>query len=199
MSVNGETPEEYYARRQAEESELSDAQGQAQATAHGLQQGPLVDFREGGPELLDRMTDADLDSVEFEDLEATVKPYLSKMQMLAAHGDDYYDDIAHELLNENLADRVIAGRKRPRHLSGPFLDVALDVEHDGGGPRREPWSPRVQEAVRSALADTRTDRQSLGDETFFKGITEMHVSSEVHRDGGEQSSGGGLLSSLKPW
>jgi hypothetical protein len=199
MSHNGRFPEEYFIGRQAEESELTEAQGQAQATAYGTHQGPLADFREGGPELLERMTDPDVDSEEFAELEAELKPFLSKMQMLAAHGEDYYDDIAHELLNENLADRVIAGRKRPRLLSGPFLDVALSVEYHNGGPRKEPWSPPQIEAVRGALVDVRTDRQSLGDETFFKGITEMHVSSEVRRDGNKQESGGGLLSSLKFW
>lgn len=197
--ANGEAPEEYFARMQAEESELTDAQGQAQATAHGLQQGPIVDFHDGGPELLDRMTEPDLDSEEFEDLEATIKPFLSRMQMLAAHGEDYYDDLSHELLNENLADRFLAMRDYGRHLSGPFLDVALDTMGENGGPRRDPYSPAEKEALRAALIDVRTDRQSLGDETFFRGVTEMHVSSEVRREGNESDSGGGLLSTIKPW
>lgn len=199
MSVNGETPEEYFARVQAEHGELSDAQGQAQQTAHGLHQGPIADFREQGPELLDRMTDPDVDSDEFAEMQDALKPFLSKTQMLAAHGEDYYDDIAHELLNENLADRLLAGREYGRHLTGPFLTVALDVMGYNGNVRREKWSPAMREGIRATLVDVRTDRQSLGDETFFKGITEMHVSSEVRRDGAENGGSKGLLASLKPW
>lgn len=188
-----------YARRQAEESELSDAQSMNQRAAQAHHDGPIVNLHgEAGPELYDRLTNPDLESEEYRDLDDLLKPYLSQTQMLAAHGDDYYDDLSHELLNENLAERIITSRRRGRFLTGPFLEVAQAVEHDGG-PLRQPFSEPQREAVREAVTGVRTDRQSLGDETFFKGVTEMHVSSEVHRDGGPEGSGGGLLSSLKFW
>lgn len=200
MRRNGHPDPEAAARRRAEQEEVSNAQSQAQTAAQQHASGPIVDMLDDQAiELLDRLTDADVESLEFEEVEALLKPYLSQTQMLAAHGEDYYDDLSHELLNENLAERVTAQRKRGRHLTGPFLQVAQEVEGDYG-PIRQPLSEIEREALRSILVQVRTDRQSLGDGTFFDGITEIHVSSEVHRDDGDSGDGGGgLLSSISPF
>ncbi len=201
MSTNGRQPSpEEFARVQAQEGEVSDAQSQAQSAAQHHADGPMLDFYgEGATELLDRLTDVDVDSPEFEQMEAYLKPFLSQMLMLAAHGDDYYDDLGNELLNSNLFDRIVSDRKRGRLQTGPFLRVIQDVENDPG-PMRQPLDNHTREAMRSVLVQLRTAMQSLGRETFFKGLTEMHVSSEVRReDGGEQKSSGGLLSTINPF
>lgn len=201
MSSNGRQPSpERFARVQAQQGEVSDAQSQAQAAAQQHAGGPMLDFYgEQATELLDRLTDVDIDSPEFEQMEAYLKPFLSQMLMLAAHGDDYYDDLGNELLNENLFDRIFSSRRRGRYQTGPFLTVIQDVEHDYG-PTRPPLDTHTREAMRSVLTDLRTAMQSLGRETFFKGLTEMHVSSEVRRDdGAEDKASGGLLSTINPF
>lgn len=186
------------AERRAEHAErdVSTAQQQAQNTAHA--EGPLVNLRGGGGrEILEKLTDLDLESDEYPDLEDILQPYLPQSQMLADH-DEYYDSLSRELLNENQADRLIKGRERGRLLTGPFLDVALDVEHDGGGPTRTPLSPTQKEALRTAIIDARTDRQSL-EGTLLEALTEMHVSSEVHRNTDEEPSDEkGLVRSIVP-
>lgn len=179
-------------RRQAAEQELSQAQGQAQATAHD--KGPLVNLHdEDGSEILEKLAKLDIESDGYEGIEALLQPYLAQSQMLADH-DDYYDSLSRELLNTNLAERHMYGRERGRLLTGPFLDVAMDVEH-ATDVETKPLSPSRKEALRSAFVDTRTDRQSLEGE-LLAALTEMHVSSEVHRhdDNEESSSNGGLLS-----
>lgn len=199
---NGRQPDyDEMMRREAAENEAANAQAQAQTAAQQHADGPLIDLlSEQAVELLDRLTDTDIESLEFEEIEAMLKPYLSQTQMLASHGDDYYDDLSHELLNENLAERVLSHRKRGRFLTGPFLQVAQEVEGDYTGIIRRPLSEIQREGLRTALVDVRTDRQSLGDGTFFDGITEIHVSSEVHRDDGDGSkSGGGFLSAINPF
>jgi hypothetical protein len=191
MSQRDIDPREYN-KQQHQEGEVSHAQNRAQDRAHS--EGPLVDLRGGGGrEILEKLTDLDLESEEYEDLEALIQPFLPQSQMLADH-DDYYDSLSRELLNENQAERVIFGRERGRLLTGPFLEVALDVEHDGGGPSRTPLGPAQKEALRTALVDARTDRQSL-EGTLLEALTEMHVSSEVHRNTEEQpENDNGLLS-----
>lgn len=194
MSQRDIDPREYNTH-QHQEGEVSHAQNKAQDRAHA--EGPLVDLRQGGGrEILDKLTDLDLESDEYEDLEAIIQPYLPQSQMLADH-DDYYDSLSRELLNENLADRLVTGRERGRLLTGPFLEVALDVEHDGGGPTRTPLGPAQKEALRASIVDARTDRQSL-EGTLLEALTEMHVSSEVHRNTDDEGSneGGGLISML---
>lgn len=188
-------------REHAREQEVSKAQAVAQQQAQANADSPLIDFQDGGAELYDRITDPDLESSRYDGIEDLVKPYLSTTQMLANHDDgEYYDDISHELLNENLADRLIRTRERGRHLTGPFLEVARDVEHEHGEYRSRPLAPSEQEALRAAIENVRTDRQSLGDGEFLESITEMHVSSEVRRDEDvEESSSGSILSSINPF
>lgn len=179
-------------------------EAQRDANSVALSRGAIVDpTQQVEPEeLLRRLTEADIESEEFDELLAELKPYLSQTQMLASHGDDFYDDLSRELLNENLADRVLAAREHGSLLTGPFLAVALQVEgYPADAPTKKPYSPSGREAVRGALVDVRTDRQSLGDGTFFKGVTEMHVSSEVRREdakNGEEKRRG-LLSALNPF
>jgi hypothetical protein len=188
-------------RHQSKENETQQAQSTAQQQAQS--RGPLVDLHDGdAAELIDRLTEPGVESDQYEDLEEMLAPYLPHMQMLASHDDgEYYDDLSHELLNENLADRLIRSRERGRLLTGPFLDVARDVEHEQGTFKSRPLAPREKQAMRAAIEDVRTDRQSLGDGTFLSAVTEMHVSSEVRRDDNvdESDGGGGLLSALKPW
>jgi len=198
---NGRQPSpQEYERIRAQEGEVSDAQRQAQSAAQHHADGPLLDmYGEQATELLDRLTDVDIDSPEFNKMEAYLKPWLSQMLMLAAHDEDYYDDLAHELLNENLFDRILSSRRRGQYQTGPFLTVIQDVEHDYG-PRREPLNNHTREAMRGVLVDIRTAMQSLGRETFFKGLTEMHVSSEVRReDAGDEKGGGSLLGAINPF
>lgn len=158
----------------------------------------LEDMQPG--ELYETLTDADVESDEFDALDDVLSPYLSASDMLAAHGDDYYRDRALKLLNENLADRVVAGRKRGDLCTGPFKRIAQELDGDTFDGERREWTPAEREAIRSTLAETRTNRQSLGDGTFLKSIMEMHVSSEVRHQRGDgdakKGKGGSLLSIL---
>lgn len=183
--------------RQHREQELTQAQSQAQS--RGQQESPLIDMREEeAEELLDRLRDVDLDSDEYEDLEAILKPYLSSLQMLANHGTDYYGDRANRLLGENLADRIILGRERGRLCTGVFRQIAQDVDGDGFPGERTRFSQLEREAIRQALADVRTSQKSLGDGKFLDALTDIHVSSEVKREShtDDTSSSGGVFSSL---
>lgn len=200
-SRNGRGPDpREHARAQAEQSELSSAQNQAQSAAQQAAQGPIVDmYGEEATELLDRLTDIDAESSEFQELESYLQPFLSQMLMLANHdSDQYYDDLGNELLNENLFDRLVVNRRRGRLQTGPFLEVAQDVEHDRG-PTRKPLDPHTREAIRDVLINIRTAMQSQGRGDFFSGLTEMHVSSEVRRqESGQDDGGTGLLGTLNP-
>lgn len=188
-------------QEQARNQETTAAQQQAQQQAQANAQSPLIDMRDANPgELLKRLTDADVDGDQYEGLSDLLSPFLSSTQMLASHdGDEYYDDLSHELLNENLADRIIASRERGAHLTDDWLEIARDVEHEQGVVKSRPLGPTEKEAIRSTLEKVRTDRQSLGDGTFLSSITEMHVSSEVRRDDETDDSGGGLLSTINPF
>jgi hypothetical protein len=186
-------------RQRSRGQETAQAQSTAQQKAQA--EGPLVDFTDGdAAELIDRLTDPGVESDRYDGIEELLQPYLTHTQMLASHKDgEFYNDLSNELLNENLADRIIKSRDRGRLLTGPFLDVARDVEHDHGQIQTRPLSPKEKAAIRAAIEDVRTDRQSLGDGTFLSSVTEMHVSSEVRReDGSEESDSGGLLSTLNP-
>lgn len=186
-------------RAQSKEQETTQAQTYAQRQAQ--QASPLVDMQDGGAEIFDRLTDLDLESDRYEDFEDLVAPFLSKTQMLADHDtEEYYDDLSRELLNTNLAERIIKTRERGRLLTGPFLDVARDVEHENGVVNSRPMGPTEREALREALVNVRTDRQSLGDGKFLESVTEMHVSSEVRReDEPADSDSGGILSTINPF
>lgn len=186
-------------KAQSREQETTQAQSYAQREAQ--QASPLVDMQDGGAEIFDRLTKPDLESDRYEGLEDIAKPYLSKTQMLADHDtDEYYDDPSRELLNTNLAERLTKTRERGRLLTGPFLEVAQDVEHEKGVVTSRPMGPTEKEALREALVNVRTDRQSLGDGKFLESVTEMHVSSEVRReDEPTDSGGGGILSTINPF
>ena len=153
-----------------------------------------------GSELYETLTSPDLDSEEYSALTDILKPYLSSSDMLAAHGDDYYSDRALRLHNENLADRIVCGRQYGDLCSGPFKQIAQELEGDVYPGERREWTQAEREAIRSALSETRTNRQSLGDGTFLKSIMEMHVSSEVRHQRGDGDSkkgkGGSMLSIL---
>jgi len=190
-------------RREMQHQELSDAQSQSQAQGHAKaqQRGPIADLHGSqAPELLERLTDPDLDSEEHRQLQALLQPYLSRAHALAAHDDSDYDDRERELLNENLWERVVASHRRGRLCTGPFLDIAQDLEYEHTGRTRKPLSDFQKSALYAALVDVRGSFQSLGDGTFFDGVTQIHVSSEVRRDSDGGSGGGkGLLSSLNPF
>lgn len=187
-------------REKSREQETTQAQQLAQQRAQSGR--PLIDLQdEDSVELLDRLTRVDVESEQFEALQARLQPFLSSTQMLASHDDgEYYDDLSNELLNENLADRIVATSRRGQFLSGEFASVADDVRHEAGLVESRPLGPSEIEALRTTLEKVRTDRQSLGDGTFLKAITEMHVSSEVRRDDDTGNEGSGsLLGWLNPF
>lgn len=187
-------------RDQARQQETTKAQSMAQKQAQ--QRSPLIDLQDAdATELFDRLTDEDVESDQYEAMSDLIAPFMSNTQMLAAHEEgEYYDDLSHELLNSNLSDRIIKSRERGRLLTGPFLEVARDVEHENGIVQSRPLGPTEKEGLRAAIEDVRTDRQSLGDGTLLEAITEMHVSSEVRReDEPVEESSGGILSTLNPF
>lgn len=186
-------------QEQSREQELSQAQQQSLQQAQ--RESPLVDLQgQGSAEVFDRLTDEDIESDAFEGLSEKLKPWLSDQQMLASHDDgEHYDDIDHEMLNKNVVDRIIAVHSSGRNLTGKYLEIAQDVRHERGGIAPRPLSPMEKEALRAALVDVRTDRQSLGDGTFLSAATEMHAVSEVRREDDSESEGGGLLSTLNPF
>ena len=159
----------------------------------------ILDEMQGG-ELYETLTDPDIESEEYSALADVLAPYLSSSDMLANHGDDYYSDRALKLHNENLADRIVCGRQYGDLCTGPFREVAQELEGDVFPGARREWTQAEREAIRSALSETRTNRQSLGDVSFLKSIMEMHVSSEVRHQRGDGDSkkgkGGSMLSIL---
>jgi len=187
-------------REKSREQETTQAQQLAQQRAQSGQ--PIIDLQdEDSVELLDRLTRVDVESDQFDELQARLQPFLSSTQMLASHdADEYYDDLSNELLNENLADRLVATSRRGQSLTGEFASVANDVKHESGLVESRPLGPSELEALRTTIEKVRTDRQSLGDGTFLKAITEMHVSSEVRRDDDTGTEGSGsLLGWLNPF
>jgi len=187
-------------REKSREQETTQAQQLAQQRAQSGQ--PIIDLQdEDSVELLDRLTRVDVESDQFDELQARLQPFLSSTQMLASHdADEYYDDLSNELLNENLADRLVAASRRGQSLTGEFASVANDVKHESGLVESRPLGPSELEALRTTIEKVRTDRQSLGDGTFLKAITEMHVSSEVRRDDDTGTEGSGsLLGWLNPF
>lgn len=190
---------EQWQRTQAREQEKTQAQQMAQRRAQNAT--PIIDMQDGGAEIFDRLTKIGIESERYDGIEDLLAPFLSQTQMLADHdSEEYYDDISFELLNANLADRLIKSRERGRLLTGPFLDVARDVEHENGVVESRPLGPTEKEAIREALQTVRTDRQSLGRGDFLKSITEMHVSSEVRRgDEAQSENSGGILSAINPF
>lgn len=182
---------------EARNREVSSAQAAGVQTAQHHGGGPAIDLLDSleGTELWDRLTELDLESEEYEGIESILSPFLASSEMLASHDSDYYSVRAQKLLNENLADRVVAGRTYPRLCTGVFRQVAQEVEGDTAGGIRKDLSQSELEAIRAAIEETKTNRASLGDGTFLSAIMEMHVSSEVKRSD-EESSGrkSGLLS-----
>ncbi|ELZ95003.1 hypothetical protein C440_08002 [Haloferax mucosum ATCC BAA-1512] len=162
-------------------------------------EGPAMDVlaEMDADELWENLTGVDVESSEYESIVSVLKPYLSSSEMLANHGEDYYDDRKRRLLNENLADRIILGREYNDLCTGVFREVAQDVDGDDFDGQRRDWSPAEKEAIRVIVEELRTDRQSLGDGTLLRAIMETHVSTE--RRGAEQQSNSGGLSSLLPW
>ncbi|MUV57229.1 hypothetical protein SAMN04487947_0440 [Halogeometricum rufum] len=192
------------AQRELQQQELDERAEQElerAVTNRGVSDGPAVDvLRDMEPEeLLDRLTKTDVESEEYDELVAILKPFLSSSEMLASHDEDYYDDRSRRLLNENLADRVVRGREYPDLCDGVFREIAQDINGDSFPGVRNDWSDAEKEAIRTVLADVRTDRQSLGDGTFFEGLTEMHVSHERLGESKSNSSKSGGLRSLLPW
>ncbi|SFR34168.1 hypothetical protein [Halogeometricum limi] len=192
------------AQRELQETELSERADQdleRTAVSRGVSDGPAVDvLRDMEPEeLLDRLTRTDIESEEYDELVAVLKPFLSSSEMLASHDEEYYDDRSRRLLNENLADRIVRGREYPDLCSGVFREIAQDINGDSFPGVRNDWSDAEKEAIRTVLSDVRTDRQSLGDGTFFEGLTEMHVSTERLGDTKSNNSKSGGLRSLLPW
>ncbi|WP_224332879.1 hypothetical protein [Haloprofundus halobius] len=188
-------------RQEREISARKDQQVERVGLEAGTRRGPAIDpIKEMEPDqILDKLTDEDLESEEYRDIVDLLKPYLSTTGMLAAHGDDYYSDHSNRLLNENLADRLIKGGEYPDLCTGIFREVAQEVDGDNFGGVRDDWSAAEKEAIWHALSEVKTDRESMGDGTFFEGITEMHVSTERHGDEPSSRGGGGLLSALNPF
>ena len=204
MSGCGERMEERREaiREESEQQELSSAQRIAVDTAR--QQGSAIDLLQHlqGTELWDRLTAIDLEdehSEEYPGLEKMLSPYLTTASMLASHDADWYDDRSRKLLNENLADRIIRGREYGDLCTGEWRRIAQQVDGDTSVDLRKDLSQAERAAIRAGIEDGKTDRESLGDGTFFKGITEMHVSTEVNRgEGGENGKKRGGLTSLIP-
>lgn len=195
---------EYEQRRRLQEEQSREqemSQAQQQSLQQAQRQSPLVDLQgDASAEVFDRLTDEDIESSAFQGISEKLAPWLSDQQMLASHDDgEHYDDIDHEMLNKNVAERIIAVHESGRNLTGKYLQVAQDVRHEKGGIAPRPLSPMEKEALRAALVDVRTDRQSLGDGTFLSAATEMHAVSEVRREDETESEGGGLLSAINPF
>jgi hypothetical protein len=175
--------------------EVSSAQSAGVQSAH--HEGPAIDLLESleGTELWDRLTDLGLESAEYQAIEEILRPHLTASEMLASHDSDYYSIRAQKLLNENLADRILAGRTYPELCTGEFREIAQEVDGDLSGGLRKDLSQPEREAIRTGVEEVKTDRASLGDGTFLSAIMEMHVSSEVKRSDEEASkSKSGLLS-----
>ncbi|AFK19018.1 hypothetical protein E6P09_09540 [Haloferax mediterranei ATCC 33500] len=185
--------------RQQELQERAASDLERTAAQRASSEGPAMDVlaEMDADELWENLTGVDVESSEYESIVSVLKPYLSSGEMLANHGDDYYDDRKRRLLNENLADRIILGREYNDLCTGVFREVAQDVDGDNFDGQRRDWSPAEKEAIRVILEELRTDRQSLGDGTLLRAIMETHVSTE--RRGAEQPSKSGGLSSLLPW
>jgi len=172
------------------------AQAQSSGVSRAMSEtGPAVDplGEMSGSELWDKLTDADVtdpNGEEYQGLEDVLAPYLSSSAMLSAHDDgEYYDDKSNRLLNENLADRVVRGREYGDLCTGIFRQIAQEEDGDDFSGIRSEFSQAERESVRKTLAETRTDRQSLGDGSFLEAITEMHVSSHVSREDGAGAGG----------
>lgn len=186
--------------RQSRNQEVQQAQAQAQDL--GRNRGPMVDIGEGDPvELFEKLTDPDVESDIYEDVEDFLAPFLSRQEMLTSHDTgEYYDDLSNELLNANLADRIIAMMETPELCTGPFLQVAQQVEGERGGYKPRQLTPREKEAIRQIITHLKTHRQALGDGTLLEAIMEIHVSSEVRRDDDAGSdSSGSLWSKISPF
>lgn len=183
---------------EARQREMSSAQSTGvQAAAH---EGPAIDLLDSleGTELWDRLTDMGLETEEYQGVESILRPHMTPTEMLASHDSDYYSVRAQKLLNENLADRIVAGRSYPRLCTGVFRQVAQEVDGDTAGGLRKDLSQPEIEALRAGVEEAKTDRASLGDGTFLRAIMEMHVSSEVKRSDEEASSKKSGLLSLIP-
>lgn len=175
-----------------------------QALQAGLQQAantdaavdPFAGLEDG--EVLDKLTELGIESDEFGDLEAMLKPFLSTSDMLANHGDDFYDDLSRELLGENLADRVTRFRSYPALCTGPFRVVAQEVDGDPYPGERSDISDLQREAIREVLGKVKVNRESLGDGTFLDALTKIHTSNEVSRPEGDGSGKKGGLFSFIP-
>jgi hypothetical protein len=149
-------------------------------------------------DFLEKLRSLGIESDEFSELEAILKPHLSDVLTTTYYDEEDRQKI--ELLNMALADRIILERNSGRLCTGPFLEVAQDIRIDEPGEDgatfdehvKEPWKDHERRGVRTTIEEVRTALQYLSiDHVGLDKVADTTVENktQVQRMDGDDSSG----------
>jgi hypothetical protein len=137
------------------------------------------------PEFFAQLRDLDIDTEQFEQLEAKLGPLGSGAHLIANRSEEYEREI--KWLDRNRAERMLAERQSGRLCNGKTLEIAQKVHDKEGKEVREDYGSHERRAVRDAM-EAVTNFKTLGIETAgLSSVTEATAVSRVEQSEEETS------------
>ncbi|KDE56687.1 hypothetical protein EL22_25290 [Halostagnicola sp. A56] len=171
-----------------EQKRREEMQAHQAASRHASQAASKTSFEHlQRAEFIDKLSDSEVSSEFFEEIEDILGPELSRIHMLANEGEEEHH--RHFWLNENRAEQIIAEHNPGRLCKGPVAAIAQGV-HNTDENVKTGFTEQQKRMVWEALS-VKSGMQSLAKgNRGLRSLTEATaVTKHEHGDEGDSSSG----------